>query len=755
MLLRLRAYLTPTLRRFWYRHRHTLSYLKSFLDPLLSIISTIMDSNPVTEDAPQIQSFPNSDPPPFDPKEPAIPISYPLKTLEELQSRSYFDSFHFPFNKSRVKLQQQQSSAAALPQRRRMLVCHDLEGGYADDKWVQGGNNADAYAIWHWYLMDVFVYFSHYLVTLPPPCWTNTAHKHGVKVLGTFIMEWKEGRIIANKLLSTKESAQMYAELLTELAVALGFDGWLINMEVELDVGQIPNLKEFVSHLTQTMHSSLPTSLVIWYDSVTINGDLDWQNQLNDMNKPFFDLCDGIFVNYTWKETYPKESASVAGDRRFDVYMGIDVFGRNTYGGGEWTTNVALDVIKNDDVSAAIFAPGWVYETKQPPDFQTAQNRWWGLVEQSWGISLKYPQALPFYSNFDQGHGHHKSVDGAQISGTPWNNISSQSFQPFLKFSGDSASDTIQVSVDFKEASYSGGGNITFKGTLDGDAYFKARLFQGELILGDLPVHFTYSVKSNDSSLLGLLLEFSSAMKDKISILLASWRNTLLTMNRFSSQFSSVIMPRRVTNAEAAPEWIVQESSIAMGGYTLTEIHAVCYMATPLVTGSQLEPDDPNSSLALSQSEYSAVLGHLNVHMPSQNSDFPPSASWTVGGEYIKWSSGSEGSKEFSVKLIWQLKDGKDSAFPMFNIYVQKLVDPKLTDKMLAEVAEFLGVAEVEAFYISDLILPSATSSLKFIIQVCNFDGASQKLEDSPFLDLQVDLQVPGMAANEPSRVEF
>lgn len=39
-------------------------------------------------------------------------------------------------------------------------------------------------------------------------------------------------------------------------------------------------------------------------------------------------------------------------------------------------TNVALDVIKKNDVSAAIFAPGWVYETKQPPDFQTAQNRY-------------------------------------------------------------------------------------------------------------------------------------------------------------------------------------------------------------------------------------------------------------------------------------------------------------------------------------------------------------------------------------------
>ena len=38
-----------------------------------------------------------------------------------------------------------------------------------------------------------------------------------------------------------------------------------LNIEVRLDVGQIPNLKEFVSHLTQTMHSSLPGSLVIWF----------------------------------------------------------------------------------------------------------------------------------------------------------------------------------------------------------------------------------------------------------------------------------------------------------------------------------------------------------------------------------------------------------------------------------------------------------------------------------------------------------
>lgn len=121
--------------------------------------------------------------PPFHPSEPSIPISYPIKTLEELESRAYFDSFHYPFNKSSVPLQ---STSVSLPNRARLLVCHDLQGGYGDDKWVQGGTNPDAYAIWHWYLIDVFVYFSHYLVTLPPPCWTNAAHRHGVKVLFLF-----------------------------------------------------------------------------------------------------------------------------------------------------------------------------------------------------------------------------------------------------------------------------------------------------------------------------------------------------------------------------------------------------------------------------------------------------------------------------------------------------------------------------------------------------------------------------------------
>ncbi|CAA0834429.1 Cytosolic endo-beta-N-acetylglucosaminidase 1 [Striga hermonthica] len=646
--------------------------------------------------------------PPFDPSAPAVPISYPLRTLEELESRAYFKSFHYPFNRAAVE--PQSAAAGGLPRRPRMLVCHDMAGGYADDRYVQGGTNADAYAIWHWYMIDVFVYFSHSLVTLPPPCWVNTAHRHGVKVLGTFIMEWDEGKKLADKLLLTKDSAQMYAERLTELAVVLGFDGWLINMEVTLDPEQIPNLKEFVSHLSKTMHSSLPGSLVIWYDSVTRDGDLSWQNQLNDKNKPFFDLCDGIFVNYTWEENFPKLSADVAGDRKFDVYMGIDVFGRNTYGGGQWTTNVALDVIKKSDVSAAIFAPGWVYETKQPPDFRTAQNRWWGLVEETWGTVQNYPKVLPFYSNFDQ-------VSTMLVV---------QLFLPlYLMFIFE-----FLFFIYFKEGSYNGGGNITFTGALGVGTEFTARLFKGDLLLRNSQVNFTYSVKVSGNSQLGLVLEFYSASQEKKSIFLAASGNTLLTMNQFSSRFTNVIMPRRVTKLKGGePSWVIQESRINMRGHVLKEIRALCYKLMP------------EQSLSGEPSDYSAVLGDVKITSGEQNTKFPASNSWLVDGEYINWAPGSQGSRKLSVKIIWRLNVGSKDLFPKYNVYVDKTTSSLSENRGQEEgsAAEFLGEAFVKSFYASGVEVPEGTCIVKFIVQACGFDGAGQKLEDCPFLLLKVE----------------
>ncbi|RZC91856.1 hypothetical protein C5167_021567 [Papaver somniferum] len=742
--------------------RETLISTRNFILSVQNSLKTTMDSlllqNRASESSPDDQNqVLTIDPPIFNPLEPSVPISYPIKTLKELSSRVYYKSFHYPFNKSSVPLV---TKMKKLPNRKRILVCHDMAGGYIDDKWVQGGENSEAYSNWHWYLMDIFVYFSHNLVTIPPPCWVNTAHTHGVKVLGTFIAEWDEGKLVCNELLVTKESARMYAERLSELAVALGFDGWLINIEVKLDVKQIPNMKEFVNHLTKTMHSSMPGSLVIWYDSVTIDGDLYWQDQLNEKNKPFFDLCDGIFVNYTWQEDYPKLSAEVAGERKYDVYMGIDIFGRNTFGGGQWTTYIALDVLKKDDVSAAIFAPGWAYETKEPPNFQTAENLWWGLVEKSWGVLQRYPTSLPFYSNFDQGHGYHFSVDGKQVSKDPWCNISCQTFQPVLESSEEFLLNPIQVTVDFKEASYNGGGSILAKGTLEGTSHFKARLFKAKLPMSDLPIHVTYSVRSHGNSKVGVSLVFSHNTNETKSVLLASPGDDLITFNQFASKFDKVIMPVAVTNLEADAQvglgWVIQESSMEMNGYTLREIFMVCYRTKHKSRELNLEQDgkSKDTQLISASSEYSASLGHITIRTSEQKLTFPKSTSWVTKGKFVSWSkSRSEDSKSLNFRLSWKLTDEHGFQLSKYNIYVSEITK-KIVGGKMQEVEgkrEFLGVAAVQAYYVSSLSVSAGVSSLKFVIQAWGVDGSFQEFNSCPAFLLNVE-GVPGIndKTNEP-----
>ncbi|CAN6921477.1 unnamed protein product [Brassica oleracea] len=507
-----------------------------------------------------------------------------------------------------------------------------------------------------------------------------------------------------------------------------------INIENEIDEEQIPNLMEFVSHLTKVLHLSTPGALVIWYDSVTIRGDLEWQDHLNNKNKPFFDLCDGIFMNYTWKESYPKLSAEVAGDRKYDVYMGIDVFGRGSFGGGQWTVNTALDLLKRNNVSAAIFAPGWVYETAQPPNFHTAQNknchfcvillslirflfRWWSLVEKSWGILQTYPQVSPFYSDFNQGFGSHVSLEGRQLSDASWYNISCQSLQPLLEFKEDNT-DIIQVTIDAREASYNGGGNIVFKGRLDGDVNFTARLFKPLLHLSSSPITVSYSVKSDETSKLGLLLCFSSPSHETKSILVAPQEPT-------SRLVDHMFLKCLVASKQTVSEWTVHETSLVMDGHTLTEISAFCH--------------GPENSTKTS--EYVALLGHISIkdHFQLQQNliSLPPPSLWVIAAHNMELVTGDSGSKILRVKLEWRQKQLEDSVLPVYNVYAENvksndvLRSRKVLEKPRSE-RVFLGVSHVPAYYVAGLVVDSDVKGVSFVVQPCGEDGSWSKLDVSP-----------------------
>ena len=203
--------------------------------------------------------------------EPLAPRSsprYPTKTFYSMDSDIVIPYEEFSENRPEV------------------LVCHDYKGNYLDDKFINGGVKWEEYRFYNWSVVDIFCYFSHNLVTIPTLQYLNAAHRNGVKVIGTFIVENEDGRKALHDMLVDKEHTEKVATSLVEIAKRLSFEGWLLNVEVIVKPEKLDLLKYFVQYLTEKTHKEIMGGKIIWYDSVSaINGGLFWQNELNYVNE--------------------------------------------------------------------------------------------------------------------------------------------------------------------------------------------------------------------------------------------------------------------------------------------------------------------------------------------------------------------------------------------------------------------------------------------------------------------------------------
>ncbi|OQV21778.1 Cytosolic endo-beta-N-acetylglucosaminidase [Hypsibius exemplaris] len=364
----------------------------------------------------------------------------PLKTLDELLKWTPASAYGRP---SDVKLE---GSNAWTDNRNgpRTLLCHDMRGGYLADRFTDGCNVAsdEPYLFYHWSHIHGFIYFSHNFVTIPPTGWINAAHRNNVPVFGTLITEWDDGKAIWDRLLSDADLLKEVALKLVQIADHYGFDGWLINIENSIEPEHIEKVLLFLHWLRQcNTLSSAPTNpqTVIWYDSITIKGDLKWQNSLNDHNMKFFQFVDGIFLNYNWKLHDLVTAKKTAGRfRQYDVFVGVDVFGRGCWGGGGWNTSTALEVIHAHDMSVALFAPGWVLECNDSSAFLANQNTFWDSISSH--LSKHKVCRLPVSTNFCVGYGTKEFVNGAgkcvpterdgQICKDHWYDLNRHGLQP-------------------------------------------------------------------------------------------------------------------------------------------------------------------------------------------------------------------------------------------------------------------------------------------------------------------------------------
>lgn len=375
------------------------------------------------------------------------------------------------------------ASSAKRIQPKRLLICHDFGGGYTLPEAASDGVSGDECPpdkqLWrfnHWAYVDIFVYFSHQRVTIPPVGYIHAAHRHGALALGTLIFEWEAGERDLRQLLASYSTRRKAATQLALIAYTFKFDGWLVNVECGLAAGAsgASDLAAFVKDLTRACRSKLgAASEVIWYDSVTRKGELKYQNELNEENEVFFKAAGAMFTNYHWTRHAPVRSAVKAGPHRSDIFTGIDAHGRNTYGGGGFNTHTALNAIGQAGTSAAIFAPAWTVENCPPgtTDPMEIEERFWtgprgrfgrGCVAQYIKERAVITQ-LPFVTFFDPGWGPKTVSCGKVVSEDRYFNMSRQDVQPsFLRAkpaAGDCSSATLSLS---HEQALNGSASVRF-----------------------------------------------------------------------------------------------------------------------------------------------------------------------------------------------------------------------------------------------------------------------------------------------------
>ena len=124
------------------------------------------------------------------------------------------------------------------------------------------------------------------------------------------------------------------------------------------------------------------------------------------------------------------------------MFLGTDVWGRGTFGGGRGACATALSACHAQGISAALFAPGWVYESLgKGPAFDRRQREFWRRVGAAWPVrqpASRGLSTLPLHTCFCTGSGPSGMwLLGTRVSAAPWFNLAHQALLPVPALTDD------------------------------------------------------------------------------------------------------------------------------------------------------------------------------------------------------------------------------------------------------------------------------------------------------------------------------
>lgn len=420
-----------------------------------------------------------------------------------------------------------------------------------------GLNKFSANTFSYWQYIDQLVYWAgssgEGLIVPPSADVIDASHTNGVPVLGTIFFPMAEhgGKIEwLDDFLKTDDNGHFpIIDKLIETAQVLGFDGWFLNQETQgteeapLTKKHAELMQEFVVQYREQAGDSLS---LIWYDSMTEEGKMDWQNTLNEKNDAYLlnenkQLgANHMFLNFWWtNDSYAKkdllkkskEKAEALGLNPYDIYAGIDVQADG------YLTPVKWNLFAKDNVpytSLGLYCPSWTYFSAQDlQDYESKERRLWvnengnpsiatSVSDSEWhGISTyaiekTVVNTAPFITNFSLGNGYNFFIDGQKVSSTDWNNRSVTDIMPTYRWILEQPdSNELKPSMDYSTAYY-GGNSIKLYGEMEKDAASSLTLYSADLQVDSQMTAYTY-VSADHNVAVDLVLSLSDGTSKIIS----------------------------------------------------------------------------------------------------------------------------------------------------------------------------------------------------------------------------------------------
>lgn len=386
----------------------------------------------------------------------------------------------------------------------------------------QGGKEFFANTFSYWQYVDLMVYWAgssgEGIIVPPSADVIDSSHKNGVPILGNVFfppavyggkIEW------LNQMLEQHADGSFpAADKLLEAAEYYGFDGWFINQETEGGSQETAlKMKEFLMYLQKNKKDGMH---IMWYDSMTEDGRINWQNALTDKNNAFLQdgnnrVSDSMFLNFWWKNQEASNlKAKEIGRSPYDLYTGIDVEAKGTLTKVPW--NGIFPEGKSPNTSLGIYRPDWTFNSSKTMNefYQKEQDFWSGQKGDpsstdgngDWkGMSHYFTDKtaitqLPFVTNFNTGSGQFFAVEGNRQSHKSWNNRSLQDILPTWRWLIEGT--PISVQFDWNQA-YTGGSSLKVSGELNGNESSHIKLYKTKLpVEKDTELSITYkSAKPN------------------------------------------------------------------------------------------------------------------------------------------------------------------------------------------------------------------------------------------------------------------